>query len=146
MAPEQLKKLISQGEGWTVGVKKRAGALNSSVLETACSFSSRCGGRLLLGVGGSGKVLGVNRSAAGQSEFAGIVYESLQKLKTLAESFFIEGRRDCAKDLFANASALDSAISDIEVWVLNIRQAMNSLEKTRPVRTELLDGGGDWPP
>jgi hypothetical protein len=31
----------------------------------------------------------------------------------------------------------------MEDWILNIRQAMNSLEKTRPGRTELLDDGDD---
>jgi hypothetical protein len=83
------------------------------------------------------------RHIAGQSEYADIVYENAKKLKEAAEKVFIEGRRDCVKDLFSNASAFDSVISDIEEWDLDIRQAMNSLEKTRPGRTALLDDGDD---
>jgi hypothetical protein len=83
------------------------------------------------------------RHIAGQSEYAGIVYENAQKLRKAAEGVFIEGRRDCVKDLFSNATAFDSVISDIEEWVLDIRQALDSLEKTRPGRTVLLDDGDD---
>jgi hypothetical protein len=82
------------------------------------------------------------RHIAGQSEFAGIVYENAQKLREAAENVFVEGRRDSVEDLFSRASAFDSVISDIEEWILDIRKAMDSLEKIRPGRTALLDD--DW--
>jgi hypothetical protein len=81
------------------------------------------------------------RHVTGQSEFAGIVNENAQKLREAAADVFVEGRRDCVKDLFLSASAFDSVISDIEDWVSDIRKAMDSLEKTRPGRTALLDDG-----
>jgi hypothetical protein len=80
---------------------------------------------------------------AGQSEYAGIIYENTQKLKEAAENVFAEGHRDCVADLFSRASVFDSVISDIEDWVSDIRKAMNSLEKTRPGRTALLDEEDD---
>jgi hypothetical protein len=40
--------------------------------------------------------------------------------------------------LFSLASAFDSVISDIEEWVSDIREAMDSLERIRPGRTALL--------
>jgi hypothetical protein len=83
------------------------------------------------------------RHIAGQSEFAGIVYENAQKLRKAAVSVFVEGRRDSVEDLFSRASAFDSVISDIEEWVSGIRKAMDSLEKTRPGRTALLDDEDD---
>jgi hypothetical protein len=85
------------------------------------------------------------RHVTGQSEFAGIVYENAQKLREAAENVFVEGRRDCVEDLFSRASAFDSVVSDIEDWVSDIREAMDSLEKTRPGRTALLDDEDDSP-
>jgi hypothetical protein len=85
------------------------------------------------------------RHLTGQSEFAGIVYENAQKLKEAAANVFVEGRRDCVEDLFKRASAFDSVVSDIEDWILNIRKAMDSLEKLRPGRTALLDDEDDSP-
>jgi hypothetical protein len=85
------------------------------------------------------------RHIAGQSEFAGIVYENAQQLRKAAENVFVEGRRDSVADLFSRASAFDSVISDIEEWVSGIRKAMDSLEKTRPGRTALLDDEDDSP-
>ncbi|MDR3164056.1 MAG: putative DNA binding domain-containing protein, partial [Synergistaceae bacterium] len=64
MTPDQLKKLMSQGEGWTVEFKECVDALSNSVFETVCSFSNRYGGHLLLGVDDNGNALGVNRDAA----------------------------------------------------------------------------------
>jgi ATP-dependent DNA helicase RecG len=64
MTPDELKKLLSQGEGWTIEFKKCVDALSSSVFETVCSFSNRYGGHLLLGVDDDGRVLGVNHNAA----------------------------------------------------------------------------------
>jgi hypothetical protein len=81
------------------------------------------------------------RHLAGQSEYAGVIYENTQKLKEVEENVFVEDRRDCVDDLFSRASAFDSVISDIEEWVSDIRKAMDSLEKIRPGRTVLLDDG-----
>ncbi|MDR3281232.1 MAG: putative DNA binding domain-containing protein [Synergistaceae bacterium] len=64
MTPEGLKKLLSQGESWTVEFKECADTLSNGVFETVCSFSNRYGGHLLLGIDDSGNVLGVNRGAA----------------------------------------------------------------------------------
>jgi hypothetical protein len=83
------------------------------------------------------------RHLTGQSEYAGIIYENAQKLREAAANVFVESRRDCVDDLFSRASAFDSVISDIEDWVSNIREAMDSLEKIRPGRTALLDDGDD---
>jgi hypothetical protein len=83
------------------------------------------------------------RHVTGQSKFAGIVYENTQKLMEAAKSVFVEGRRDCVKDLFSHASAFNSVMSDLEDWVSHIRKAMDSLEKTRPGRTALLDDEDD---
>jgi ATP-dependent DNA helicase RecG len=63
MTHEGIKRLLSQGEGWTIEFKKCVDALTSSVFETICSFSNRYGGHLMLGVDDSGKVLGMNRNA-----------------------------------------------------------------------------------
>jgi hypothetical protein len=73
----------------------------------------------------------------------GIVYENTQKLREAAANVFVESRRDCVDDLFSRASAFDSVISDIEEWVSDIREAMDSLEKIRPGRTALLDDRDD---
>jgi hypothetical protein len=81
------------------------------------------------------------RHLTGQSEYAGIIYENMQKLREAAANVFVESRRDCVADLFSRASAFDSVISDIEEWVSGIREAMDSLEKIRPGRTALLDDG-----
>jgi predicted HTH transcriptional regulator len=64
MSPDQLKKLLSQGEGWTVEFKKCVDALSNSVFETVCSFSNRYGAHILLGVDDNGRILGVNPDAA----------------------------------------------------------------------------------
>lgn len=62
MTLEQLRQLLSEGEGLTVEYKKCADGLSNSVFETVCSFSNRYGGYILLGVDDDGSVLGVNRN------------------------------------------------------------------------------------
>jgi ATP-dependent DNA helicase RecG len=64
MTPDGLKKLLAQGESWTVEFKECIDALSNSVFETVCSFSNRYGGHLLLGVNNDGEVLGVHHSAS----------------------------------------------------------------------------------
>lgn len=60
MTVEHVRKLLKEGEGFTVEFKECANSLNNSVFETVCSFSNRYGGHLLLGVRDSGEILGVN--------------------------------------------------------------------------------------
>ncbi|MDR3317813.1 MAG: putative DNA binding domain-containing protein, partial [Clostridiales bacterium] len=64
MTAEQIKKLIAEGEGYTVEFKKNTNELNHDVFETVASFSNRYGGHIILGVDDHGEVLGVNRNAA----------------------------------------------------------------------------------
>ena len=67
MTEEQIRKLLNQGEGFTVEYKECVGSLNDSVFETVASFSNRYGGYILLGVkevDNKGVVVGVNRNAA----------------------------------------------------------------------------------
>jgi len=64
MTAEQIKKLISDGEGFTVEFKENVNELNRSVFETVASFSNRYGGHIILGVADNGEILGVNRNAA----------------------------------------------------------------------------------
>ena len=68
MNEEKLRKLLEQGEGFTVEYKECVANLNDSVFETVASFSNRYGGYILLGVkevNGKGEVIGVSRSGAG---------------------------------------------------------------------------------
>ncbi|GHV24566.1 ATP-dependent DNA helicase RecG [Clostridia bacterium] len=60
---EYLKKLLSEGESFTVEFKECIDALNNSVFETVCSFSNRYGGYIFLGVKDDGTILGVNRNS-----------------------------------------------------------------------------------
>jgi len=48
MTAEHIRKLIKEGEGFTVEFKACTNALNNSVFETVCSFSNRYGGLCLL--------------------------------------------------------------------------------------------------
>ena len=60
MTADFIRKLINEGEGFTVEFKDCTNALNNSVYETVCSFSNRYGGYIILGVHDSGEILGVN--------------------------------------------------------------------------------------
>jgi len=64
MTIEHLRKLIKEGEGFTIEFKECPNSLNNSVFETVCSFSNRYGGHILLGVDDNGVVLGVNPNCA----------------------------------------------------------------------------------
>jgi ATP-dependent DNA helicase RecG len=64
MAVELIKKLLSEGEGFTVEFKENVNELNRSVFETVASFSNRYGGHIILGVTDDGKILGVKRNCA----------------------------------------------------------------------------------
>jgi len=63
MTTEKLRKLIAEGEGFTIEFKECVNFLNNTVFETVCSFSNRYGGYILLGVKDNGEVIGVNPKA-----------------------------------------------------------------------------------
>ena len=64
MLLEHIQKLLDEGEGLTVEFKKCVSELSNSVFETACSFSNRYGGYMLLGIDDDGEIIGVNPAAA----------------------------------------------------------------------------------
>lgn len=67
MTEKTIRKLLEDGEGFTVEYKECVNGLNDSVFETVAAFSNRYGGHILLGVkeeGDKGAVIGVNRNAA----------------------------------------------------------------------------------
>ena len=67
MTKDIIRKMLDDGEGFTVEYKKCLNSLNDSVFETVASFSNRYGGHILLGVeevNHKGVVIGVNRNAA----------------------------------------------------------------------------------
>ncbi|MDR1953338.1 MAG: putative DNA binding domain-containing protein [Clostridiales Family XIII bacterium] len=64
MTPEQIRQLLSEGEGLTIEYKECINELSNSVFETVSSFSNRYGGHLILGADDEGVVLGVNPKAA----------------------------------------------------------------------------------
>ena len=63
MTIDQLRKLIKDGEGFTVEFKECHNELTKTVYETVCSFSNRYGGYILLGVNDAGEITGVNPNA-----------------------------------------------------------------------------------
>ena len=60
MDAKVIKKLIKEGEGFTIEFKECQTEISSSTYETVCSFSNRYGGHLLLGVTDDGEIIGVN--------------------------------------------------------------------------------------
>jgi len=60
MMIDHIRKMIKEGEGFTVEFKECTNSLNNSVYETVCSFSNRYGGYILIGIHDSGEILGVN--------------------------------------------------------------------------------------
>jgi ATP-dependent DNA helicase RecG len=59
MTVEQLKIIISEGEGTQVEFKKSSFQLSKDIFESICAFLNRNGGHLLLGVTDSGQIEGV---------------------------------------------------------------------------------------
>jgi len=57
---EELRKIISQGEGTHIEFKEAKNALPASFYETAVSFSNTDGGIIFLGVADSGRIVGIN--------------------------------------------------------------------------------------
>ena len=50
MTYEEIKNIISQGEGMNIEFKKSTTDITKDVYETVCAFSNREGGHILLGV------------------------------------------------------------------------------------------------
>lgn len=59
MIPQELLKLISNGESVTVEFKKSRIEVTKDVYETVCAFSNRNGGHIFLGVKDNGEILGI---------------------------------------------------------------------------------------
>ena len=59
MTKEELKKIISLGEGSTVEFKSSQEGLALSDYETICAFLNRRGGHII-GVRDKGKIIGIN--------------------------------------------------------------------------------------
>ena len=64
MTYEEIKNIISQGEGVNIEFKKSTTDITKDVYETVCAFSNREGGHILLGVKDDGTVIGVDRNRA----------------------------------------------------------------------------------
>ena len=64
MTYEEIKNIISQGEGMNIEFKKSTTDITKDVYETVCAFSNREGGHILLGVKDDGTVIGVDRNRA----------------------------------------------------------------------------------
>jgi ATP-dependent DNA helicase RecG len=63
LSPEDLLKMISEGEGLRTEFKRCDGKPKKGVYEAIGAFSNRCGGVVLLGVDDDGKVSGVNKES-----------------------------------------------------------------------------------
>ncbi len=57
--PQELQKLIDDGESMTVEFKESHTDITKDVYETVCSFSNRDGGHIFLGLKNNGKIIGV---------------------------------------------------------------------------------------
>ncbi len=66
MKIDQIKKIISQGEGLTVEFKKATKQLPNNLFETVCAFLNRSGGEMLLGVHDDRTIEGINENIAKQ--------------------------------------------------------------------------------
>jgi len=62
MTYEEIKNIISQGEGMNIEFKKSTTDITKDVYETVCAFSNREGGHILVGVKDDGTVIGVDRN------------------------------------------------------------------------------------
>jgi len=63
MTKEELRHIISKGEGLTVEFKLCKGGLSNSVFETVSAFSNRYGGHIVLGVDDNGQITGINKNS-----------------------------------------------------------------------------------
>ena len=59
--PQELQKLIDNGEGTTVEFKESHTDITKDVYETVCSFSNRDGGHIFLGLENNGKIIGIQK-------------------------------------------------------------------------------------
>ena len=60
MTPEEIKKLIQNGEKIDVEFKESKNALSKDVYDSVCSFNNRNGGHIVLGVNDKREITGVN--------------------------------------------------------------------------------------
>ena len=60
MTPEEIKKLIQNGEKIDVEFKEAKNALSKDVYDSVCSFNNRNGGHIVLGVNDKREIAGVN--------------------------------------------------------------------------------------
>jgi len=60
MTPEEIKKLIQNGEKIDVEFKESQSALSKDVYDSVCSFNNRNGGHIVLGVNDKREITGVN--------------------------------------------------------------------------------------
>ena len=60
MTPEEIKKLIQNGEKIDVEFKEAKNALSKDVYDSVCSFNNRNGGHIVLGVNDKREITGVN--------------------------------------------------------------------------------------
>lgn len=63
MTIEDVRHIISRGEGYTIEFKDATGGMPSSFYESAVSMSNTDGGVLLLGVDDDGVVMGLTTEA-----------------------------------------------------------------------------------
>ncbi len=63
---EQIRNLLSKGEGLSLEFKACRGKLNRDIYETVCAFLNRHGGTLFLGVDDAGVVTGIDPDAVQQ--------------------------------------------------------------------------------
>lgn len=64
MTPEELNKIIAQGEGVSVEFKRCGNLPEADTFETICSFANRQGGNVFLGVSDKGALTGIDPDRA----------------------------------------------------------------------------------
>ncbi|MDR0842052.1 MAG: putative DNA binding domain-containing protein [Acidobacteriota bacterium] len=151
MTIDEIKRLLSEGEGLTVEFKQCRDSLNNSVFETVSSFSNRYGGYIPLGVGDDGAVIGVNRSAVAdmKKNFANMLNNPQKISPTLflrLEEIEIDDRlllwvyvppssqvELCASRVFDRTEDADVDITTNTALVANLYQRKSSLYTEREV-------------
>lgn len=68
MTPDELTRVLRNGESSTVEFKRCSDLPHADTFETICSFSNRMGGDIYLGVENDGSVSGVTESRIAEIE------------------------------------------------------------------------------
>lgn len=97
MTKKNLLDLLSQGEGVTIEFKECRNEVASEVYPTVCSFSSRFGGHILMGINDNGESVGVNPNCVKdmRKNFSNMLSNPQKIYPTLylsAEEYEIDGR------------------------------------------------------